>query len=100
MGRSAISVTRWRHWLLAPVSGQIAIAEAGQLQFLEEKPAARGMVEPAHDVEERRFPAARRTKKHDDLAALYLEIHAAQRFHRHLPRVVGLGQRASSKDSL
>jgi DNA invertase Pin-like site-specific DNA recombinase len=42
----------------ASIVGEVSVVEAGQRQDPEEQPAARRMVEPAHDVEQGRLAAA------------------------------------------
>src|SRR5690606_5686509 len=83
---------------LAPVLGQLAIARAGELAIeIAHLARCRG-VEPAEDVEKRRLAASRRPKENGELAAVEVEIDAAERVDLHLSEVVDLRHAPSAKD--
>src|SRR5262249_15237577 len=79
----------------APVVGPIADVEAA-----ERVRAARGAIETAEDVHERRLAAARRPHDGHDLAVLDLEIDVAQRAHDPGARDVVLGDAAELDERL
>jgi hypothetical protein len=62
-----------------------------------QRPAGRH-VEPAEDVEQRRFAAAGRPEQHHQLSVEEREIHARERAHHDLAHHVGLGQALRDED--
>jgi hypothetical protein len=86
---------------VAPAIGRkTGVAEAGQLQVAEEQAAARGMIEPTHDVQERGLAAAGRAKKNDELAGPYLQVNALKGQNLHLAGDIALGQSLRGKDGV
>ena len=70
---------------------ETAVVEVGQLQVAEEKPAAGGMIEPAHDVQERGLATAGRPQEYDELPRPDLQVNALKRPHLHLTGAIALG---------
>ncbi len=80
-------------------------SEARQLGFLGRAQVvaltlhltAAGSVQPAQDVEQGRFAAARGPQQHHELARVQVEVDAAQRLHLHLAHGVVFAQGARTK---
>ena len=62
--------------------------------------AVRRRVEPAEDIEQRRFSAAGCAEDYDELAGLQLEVDPAQCMHFDLAQVIGLAHAADLHDRL
>ena len=60
--------------------------------------AAGRHVEPAENVEQRRFAAARGPEQHDEFARVKVQIDAAQRVHLDLAHAIDLGEPARFED--
>jgi hypothetical protein len=85
-------------------AGRLAIARADQLVNLSvmgpDRAAAGSRIEPAQDIEQGRFAAARGTEQDDELAAGNIQIDAAQGVHSRFAFAVHLGQATGDKDRL
>ena len=69
---------------MAPAVGrEPAVIEAGQLQIAKEQATARGMIEPAHDVQQGGLAAPGRTEQDNDFTAPDFQVNALQRVHLH-----------------
>src|SRR5690606_25846274 len=84
--------------MLATIARELGFARLAQLAAGEAHRAARGHVEPPEDVEQRGLAAAGGAEQHDELAALDVEIHVAQRVHLDFAGHVGLGEAARLED--
>ena len=78
--------------MLAPKARDFRLRRAGEQVVEVADLAAGGHVETAQDVEQRRFAAAGRPEQHVQLAAVELEVDAAQRLNFHLADPIGLGE--------
>ena len=86
---------------VAPAIGrETAVIEPGQLQISEEQVPAGGVIEPSHDVQQRRLAAAGRAEQDHHFSSPNLEIEALQREHLNLARRVGLGQVFRGEDGV
>src|SRR6516162_6162500 len=89
--RDQIVELKYKPDVLPAIGSERAVIEPGQFEVLEEDAAAGRLIEAAHDIKERRFPAARWAEQHDNLAAPNIEIETAQRTNFDLAGNVGLG---------
>src|SRR5690606_21800674 len=76
----------------APIERELPLRRVREVLAAEQEPARRRAVEPAEDIEERRFAAARRALEHDELALGDREIDAPKRVHGARAAAVDLGQ--------
>lgn len=86
--------------VLAPEARQLGLARPAEIVIEERRAAAGRRVEAAEQVEQRRLAAARRSQQDDELAAVDVEIDAAQRVHVDLADAVRLRQPARDQDPL
>jgi hypothetical protein len=84
--------------VLAPKAREVRVRRAGEQVVEVADLAAGGRIEAAQDVEQRRFAAAGRSEQHDQLAAVELEVDAAQRLDFHLAHPIGLGETPGSEN--
>ena len=78
--------------LAAAVFHQIVRLEAGDGRVAHADRARIGRLQPAHDVEERRFARARRTEQHAYFALVQLHVYALQHLDARLVFAVSLAQ--------
>jgi hypothetical protein len=78
--------------LLVPDGGELVLRHLRDVLPVEEVLARRRPVEAAGDVHERRLAGTRRPGDRQELAALDVEVHAAQRLHLDLADDVPLDE--------
>ena len=76
--------------VLAAVLREGAIVRGDEVVIAKPDHAARGRVEAAENVQQRRFAAARRTENDDELALEEVEVHALEGEHVYFSHVVCL----------
>src|SRR3990172_8438040 len=84
--------------LLIPDVGELVLAELVDLLAVEEVRAARGIVEAAEDIHQRRLPRARGAHDGDHLAACNLEVDPGERHHLVSAGAVDLGNSLGADD--
>jgi hypothetical protein len=89
-----------RRHVIAPVVGQRRIVKGGQIVIAKMNLSARRHIEPAEDIEQRRFSTPRRPEQHHELAQKQIEIHPAQRLNLHLAHLIFLRDPACLEDRL
>src|SRR5580765_8263701 len=75
---------KYEPYRLATIGSEAALIEAGQLETFEKQMAAACTIETAHNVEERRFSAARGPQQNDHFTMQDFKIDAAQRAYFNL----------------
>ena len=82
------------------VSGKLPVIQGGQLNILEQKPAAGRVIQPAHDVQQRGLATAGWPQQDYDFPSRDVEVQATQRMNLHFSRSVGFGESSRGKDGL
>ena len=77
--------------VVAPELGERAVIGMSEILPVVPDAPRRGHIQPAEDVQQRRFAAARRPQNHHELARMEFEVDAAQRMHLHLTHPVDAG---------
>ena len=78
--------------VLAAKTREFGFGRAGQHVVEITHLAAAGRIEPAEDIQQRGFAAARRAEQHHQFTTIEREIDAAQRMHLDLAHAIDLGQ--------
>jgi hypothetical protein len=94
-----IPSSRLKNWKTKPMCSRRIRARAFSSVPVSDRPgepdlAAAGLVDAGDEVQQRRLPAARGPHDRDELAAVELEVDAAERTHVHRPGPVALAQPA------
>ncbi len=84
--------------VLAPVARERGLVGEREIVIAVVHVAAGRHVEPAEDVEQRRFAAARRAEQHDELALVEVEVDPAERDDVDLAHPVDLRQASRAED--
>src|SRR5438105_414680 len=90
--RQKIEALEYKADLVIPHLGQLVFLEFGHVLAVEHVLSARGPIEAAENVHERRLARARGACCRDKLARLDVQAHAAERVHFHLAHVVRLDE--------
>ena len=86
--------------MLAAETGQAGVVGVAQVLAVIPDFARSRRIQPAEDVEQRRFAAAGRAEHHHKLALKQLQINAAQRPYFDIAHAVHLGQPAGAENHL
>ena len=84
--------------MASAIGRQPSVIQPGEFQISEKKLTARRMIEPAHDVQQRRFSTAGWTKQNDHLSSEDFQVDRPQGVDRHLAGRVGLCQGSCAED--
>ena len=83
--------------MLAPVARQFRVVGVDEIVVAPHRLAGRGRIEPAENIEQRRFAGARRPQQHDEFALVDVEVDVAKRMHRDLAHDIDLRQPARAE---
>ena len=84
--------------MLAPVLRKLGFGRCREVTFGKMGDTTTGAIEPAQNVEQGRFAAARRAKQHDEFSAVDGQVHIAQRIDPHLSHLIGFAQTFGRED--
>ena len=84
----------------APISREPSVIQTGEFKIPEKQLAARGMIEPAHDIQQSRLSTAGWAEQDHNLPGKNLEINRLQGVDRDLAGRVGLRQGPDAEDSV
>ncbi len=84
--------------VLAPVASELFVTGAVQFMISKMCAAGRGPVQPAENVQQGGFAAARRAQQHDELAGINIEIDVLQRTHLGITSDIALAECACLED--
>ena len=84
--------------MLAPEARQPGIASIGQVFAVVPDMAAAGHVQPAQNIEQGRFPTARRPKQNNEFPCAQFQVDASQGMHLDIAHAVDLRQTLRPED--